>query len=48
MIYQEKKGAGEGELKNLRVQLVQIKYVLAGILGLAVYGKTGDLTGDCC
>ena len=46
MISLEQKGGGEGELKRIRVQLVQMKYVLAGILGLAVIGKTGTLVGD--
>lgn len=46
MISSNQKGGGEGELKHIRVQMVQIKYVLAGILGLAVVGKSGRLAGD--
>ena len=46
MISSNQKGGGESELKHIRVQLVQIKYVLAGILGLAVVGKSGSLAGD--
>ena len=29
--------------KKAVTQLVQIKYILAGILGLAVFGRSGDL-----
>jgi hypothetical protein len=29
--------------KRAVTQLVQIKYILAGILGLAVFGRSGDL-----
>lgn len=46
MISSNQKGGSEGELKHIRVQMVQIKYVLAGILGLAVVGKSGSLAGD--
>lgn len=35
MISSKQEGSGEGELKRIRLKLVQIKYVSAGILGLA-------------
>lgn len=46
MIVEVHKGTGESELKRICVQLVLIKYILAGILGLAVVGRTGSLAGD--
>jgi hypothetical protein len=40
------KNARPSELRQIRIQLLQIKYLLAGILGLAVFGRTGNWMTD--
>jgi hypothetical protein len=37
---------GQNELKGIRIQLVQIKYILAGLLGFAIFGRSGDIFTD--
>jgi len=43
---EEHKEPVQHELKGIRVQLVQIKYILAGLLGFAIFGRSGDIFSD--
>ncbi len=40
---ESRSASNSDESKRTVTQLVQIKYILAGILGLAVFGRSGDL-----
>lgn len=34
------------ELRLIRIQLLQIKYIMAGLLGFAIFGRSGDVFSD--
>lgn len=46
MNLEPEKNSTKSDLKQIRVQLVWIKYIMAGILGLALFGRTGSISLD--